>query len=459
LLRGRDVVIVGVGRVGRLVAQDMRQERTITVIDVEADRLAQVPDKIGQIPVLKLLGDATSRLVLQKADLDLHTVLIVVTGDDAVNREVARLAREHYATEEIVTLVDNTDGLDDAGLSAADVIQRYRGTASLVLSHVSVGTTRGVALGLGEGELLQVRVMEGSAAIGSPLKKMNPNKWLVGAVYRDDSLIVPHGDTRLQVGDRVLLVGEPEVLVGVGAFIRGGQPVFPAQFGTMLGVMGNQATASEADWFLSTTLADDLVTLDESQLHPRDHSDAEITAHLTRHDIGCLIVDPMPVSWAARVGLTRSTRQRLVFAARVPVLAARGTHPYKRVLLALSGEQHLDIIASAALDVTRQCGATLTVLTVLPPSLAEGTDEQAEARAQPERVATLARLYGVEVEKLLDHGNPIERIRHHAANFDLLVVGCAPDRRNSVFTPNVSLFLLHDVPCSTLLVPGNLAGR
>lgn len=166
LLRGRDVVIVGVGRVGRLVAEDMRQESTITVIDVDPARLSLVPDNIGRIPVLKLLGDATSRLVLQKADLDLHTVRIVVTGDDAVNREVARLAREHYGTEEIVTLVDNTDGLDDAGLTATDIIQRYRGTAALVLSHVSAGTTRGVALGLGLGEFLQVRVMEGSAAIG-----------------------------------------------------------------------------------------------------------------------------------------------------------------------------------------------------------------------------------------------------------------------------------------------------
>jgi len=170
-------------------------------------------------------------------------------------------------------------------------------------------------------------------------------------------------------------------------------------------------------------------------------------------------VEPRPVRWGARIGLTRSRRKQLVLAAHVPVLVSRGTNPYTRILVAIGSDEHADVVATAAIDLARQCDALLSVLTVLPPSLAEGADEQEEARALPQRVANLARLHDVEVEKIVDHGNPIERIRHHAQNADLLVVGCSDQRRNTVFTPDVSLYLLHDTPCSTLFVPWNPAAR
>ncbi len=459
MLGGRDVVIVGMGRVGRLVVEDLQRDRSVAVIDARVDRLERVPDRLGRMPVRKILGDATSRLTLTEARLDARTLLVVVTGDDLVNREVSRLAREHFGVEEIVALVDDLTSIEDAGLSAADVIQRYRATAALVLNRVTSGQTRGVALGLGKGELLQVRVMPGSAAIGAPLREMHPNRWLVAAVYRDEKLIVPHGETVLAEGDRVLLVGEPEVLMGVGAFIRGGQPVFPTQFGATIGLLGGAATRKEAEWFQQHTLADSVAACDSGELHPRNKSEQAIHDHLMERKVGCLVLEPGPVAWGARVGFIRSSRKRLVLASGVPTLIARGTHPYRRILVAVSGDQHADVISSAAIDIARQCEADLTVLTVLPPSLAEGEDEQAESRALPDRVATLARLHGVEVDKRVDHGNPIERIRHHAKEFDLLVIGASPQRRNTIFTPDVSLYLLHDTPCSTLFVPWKPAGR
>ena len=159
MLGGRDVVIVGMGRVGRIVVEQLQRDRSISVVDRRAERLEMVPDRLGRVNIHKVQGDATSRLVMDQTRMDARSVLIAVTGDDMVNREVARLAREHYGVEEIVTLVDDLDGMDHAGLSPADALQRYRATAALVLNRVTAGQTRGVALGLGQGELLQVRVM------------------------------------------------------------------------------------------------------------------------------------------------------------------------------------------------------------------------------------------------------------------------------------------------------------
>ena len=59
-----------------------------------------------------------------------------------------------------------------------------------------------------------------------------------------------------------------------------------------------------------------------------------------------------------------------------------------------------------------------------------------------------------DLEQIVDEGNPIERIRHHAREADLLIVGHSKRaRRSTVLSPDISLFLLHDAPVSTLFVP------
>ncbi len=457
MLAARDVVVVGMGRVGRRLVHELHSERSVTVVDLRADRLDMVPTMAGRIEVRKVLGDGTSRLVLDKAGVVAHTTLVVAMGDDTVNREVARLAREVYHVIEMVVLL-GSGFVPGEGLSESDALERHSATAALVLNRLNVGETRGVALGLGKGELRQITVMEGSAAAGRPLAEIHPHRWLVAAVYRDDVLLVPHGQTVLVPGDRVLLVGQPEVLSSVAAFIRGGRPVFPTQYGERIGVLGEGAALKEAAWLMEHTLASEQVSLSKADVHPDNHRDADIASYLLDRKIGCVVMDPLPISWTARVGLQSSSRKRFVLASRVPILVARGTLPYRRILLAVGGDQDPDLIAQVSIDLARQCGASITVLTVLAPSLAEGSDEQDALRSLPGRVAHIARLHGVVVEKRIDHGNPIERIRHHAKDFDLLVVGHSARRRNTLFTPDVSLFLLHDTPCSVMFVPWNPAG-
>lgn len=459
MLATKDVIVVGAGRVGRRLVHELHPERALVVVDNNPARLERVPDAVGRLQVTKVLGDANSRLVLEKTGVSHQATVVICTGDDRVNREVARMCREHFEVQELVCLLYREMETDEAWLTEADIVQRHQATAALVLNRLNAGETRGVALGLGQGELRQVAVMEGSAAAGRSLSEIHPHRWLVAAVYREDRLIVPHGQTILRPGDRVLLVGQPAVLGSVAAFIRGGRPTFPTQYGERIGMLGGETVQEEARFLHEQTLGQDAIALVPSELHPGKVSEEAIAERLDELNVGCVVCDPVRISWAARVGFIRSTRKRFVLAAHVPVLVARGTAPYRRVLLAVGPDQDADLIAQVSIDLARQCKSTLTILTVLPPSFAEGEDEVEPLKQLPGRIAHLARLHGVEVDKRLDHGNPIERIRHHARDFDLLVIGHSRQRRNTLFTPDVSLFLLHDAPCSVMFVPWNASHR
>lgn len=458
MLDSRSVVIVGAGRLAARVVAELPPSWAITLVDLDLQQMKAVAQRRpeGAPPPVMVQGDATSRLTLERACVGPSTALAVLTGDDAVNREVARMGRVYFMVEELAVLLDDAEGADAAGLQASEVVQSHVATAALVLNRLCGTETRSVALGLGMGELRQVTVLEGSAAVGRGLAEMRPQQWLVAAVYRDDALIVPHGETVLRAGDRVLLVGQPDVIEGVGSFIRGGRPVFPSQYGRGVATFGH--VGPEARWLLDHTCAEgEPEVVDPAAVPASDPS--RIKPVLDGLNAGILVVEPRPISWMARVGFSKSSRQALVHAAKRPVLVARGTFPFKRVLLAIGEHQNAEVVAGVAIDLARQCGGTLTVLTVTPPSFAEGEAEQEARRALPNRVAHIARLHGVVVDRRLDQGNPIERIRAHAKDFDLLVIGDSERSDNSLFKPDVSLFLMHDTPCSALFVPWNPAGR
>ena len=108
----RHAVIVGAGRIGKLLIADLPESWGITVIDLNESALEQLPEEHGKLSVNKLVGDATSRMVLEKAHLESSTVLAVTTHDDHTNAEIVRMARTHFGVEEIVCLFQDQNNLE-----------------------------------------------------------------------------------------------------------------------------------------------------------------------------------------------------------------------------------------------------------------------------------------------------------------------------------------------------------
>jgi len=440
----RRIVVVGLGRVGSGAVALVPPHWTIAVVDVDEARVRTVaPDR----SIDRVTGDASSRLVLAKCGLGADCTLVVATGDDAVNAEVVRLARAEHGVQDIVAVRSHGEQAIDA-----DVVDR----AEIVIAALRrrVGGLSGAGDGSGRGELLQVPVLAGSPVIGHRLRDLSPRGWLVAMVYRGEALVVPHGDTVIEEGDRVLLSGEPTELEPVATFFRGGLPTFPAAWGTRIGYADRAAEAA-AQWLAGRTTASSVVDLPPGLLDPGVTGPEALAERLREDDVGCLVVAPRPVPWSARVGLSSSRWAAHLHAAAVPVLVARGNGAPERVLVALNADHDARAIAGSGIDLARQAGVPLALLTVAPPAVSPDADVSSD---EVRDAIKYARLHGLEPTRLVERGNPIERIRASATKGDLLVVGHAPGPRNSVFTPDVSLFLLHDTPGSVLFVPWKRAG-
>jgi Trk K+ transport system NAD-binding subunit len=455
----RHVILIGYGAVGNAFLKDIPQSWTISVVDISEEALASCQESHGGQSIVKVLGDATSRLVLEESGLSPRTMVAILTGNDAVNREIARVIRAHFQVDDLVCLLDDTDDLEASRLSRSEVALRSTAAARFVTNHFSRSEPHLITDQLARGELRVVQVLPGSVAVGQTLLELKPQRWLIGAIYRNEKLIVPHGSTVVEAGDRVMLIGEPDVVESVSVFIHGAEAVFPAQYGSNIGTSTEDTAQKEAAWLQEKTPAEQLMSLPDAEIAPGTVSAEDIALRLSQKDIGLLVLESKPLGLSSRLGLRTSARKKLLLSARVPVIIARSGRPYKRILVAVGSQDSVNTISVIAMDVANLTGASLTALTVLPPSLSKGEEALRPLHKIPKRVRDLGRLHGLEVETILAEGNPIKQIRAHAKDYDLLVVGHSQQKRNTIFTPDTSMYLLHSTPCSVMFVPWNVTGR
>ena len=79
------------------------------------------------------------------------------------------------------------------------------------------------------------------------VQDLRARRWLVAAIYRNNSYVVPHGHVIIRAGARLLLTGEPEILPHIADYLRAGVARFPLQYGART-VAVTTETQDDAFW-------------------------------------------------------------------------------------------------------------------------------------------------------------------------------------------------------------------
>ncbi|MHB8664268.1 MAG: potassium channel family protein [Acidimicrobiales bacterium] len=219
------VVIAGAGNVGTSIASDLQSVgHHVLIIEQDVDLVAKLRPTLD---VGWLEGDACEVNNLRVAQLDKADVMVASTGRDTTNLVVSLLAKTEFAVPRVVArinhpknqwLFNETWGVD-VSVSTPHLL------TALVEEAVSVGSlVRLLQFDGGDAHLVEVRLAEDSPAKGRPLADLAvPRDASVVAVVRGGRVVIPRGDTVMQVADEVvvLVTGESEgpikaLLVGGG---------------------------------------------------------------------------------------------------------------------------------------------------------------------------------------------------------------------------------------------------
>ncbi len=211
----RRIIIVGGGNIGLDLARQVEVEDPtirLKVIELNRSRAETVADSVTRSVVIN--GDALDSEILREANVQATETIVAVTDDDEVNILASLLAKRN-GCQRAVTLINNASYvplITSLGIDAA--VNPRATTVSSILQHVRRGRIRGVhSLRDGLAEVIEAEALETSTVVGVPLRDVRmPSGVIVGAVVRGEQVIIPRGDTIIEVGDRVIVLALAEMV-------------------------------------------------------------------------------------------------------------------------------------------------------------------------------------------------------------------------------------------------------
>ncbi|MFC7114191.1 Trk system potassium transporter TrkA [Natronoarchaeum sp. GCM10025703] len=207
------VIIVGAGEVGQSIAQNLSETHDVVVIERDE---GLVDDLTYEIDALVIQGDGTDLSTLQEAGIEDADLLIASTDNDEANIVACGVAK---TTGDVFTIArvkrnnllktwqgtESAFGVDfmaSSNLLTAEAIFRLSGFPGAHDVDSFIG-------GL-------VRMAEFEVGAESPVANQTVQEadrydsLTFAALFRDDELILPRGDTVIGPGDRVVVIGSAD---------------------------------------------------------------------------------------------------------------------------------------------------------------------------------------------------------------------------------------------------------
>ncbi len=213
----RRLVIFGGGHIGLFLAKELIEHRGVSIKVVETNR-TRAEYVAGELPAVTVIrGSAMDPEILEEANVGKAQMTVAVTNQDEVNILASMLAKR-IGCQRTVALINNPYTAPLVGALAIDMMVSPRAiTVSTILQHIRRGRIHAAySLREGLGEIIEGDALETSSLVGPRLREIKfPPGVKVGAIVRDDEVIMPRGDTRIQAKDRVLMFAAPSVVKNV----------------------------------------------------------------------------------------------------------------------------------------------------------------------------------------------------------------------------------------------------
>lgn len=201
------VIIVGGGQVGSHLASLLLSNGHEVKVIEHRENVFHKLEK--ELPAESLLfGNGSDPEVMKKAGISSANVVAAVTGADEINLVVSTLAKMEFGVSRVVARVNNPKNAwlfndimgVDVGVNQAEIMAHF------VVEEMNLKDMFTLLkLNRGDYSIIQMQVQPDAKAVNEQLKDLSiPKKTVLIAITRDDSILIPKGDTHILEGDEIL---------------------------------------------------------------------------------------------------------------------------------------------------------------------------------------------------------------------------------------------------------------
>lgn len=206
------IIVIGLGQVGKELAKELiRAEHELIVIDTDKKVVEEFTNKYDAIG---FVGNGASKKIQLDAKVKNADVLVALTSSDEVNLmscitgkilgakyTIARINEEDYIEDE--KYLTNSLGIDM-------IVNAEYDTANEITRLISYPTNINIgAFANGMVDVAHIKIKENSELIDLKLmefKEKFSTDVILAGIMRSGKLIIPRGDTEIQLGDELYVV-------------------------------------------------------------------------------------------------------------------------------------------------------------------------------------------------------------------------------------------------------------
>jgi trk system potassium uptake protein TrkA len=223
-------LIIGGGNIGFNLAKNLEnshESARIKIIEKNKERAEFIANELNNSLVIN--GNGLEEDVLKEANIDEAETVLALTNDDEDNLMVSvlveKFTKDQKEIEEkrTMALINKPNySLLQSSLKIDDLIDPRMSTVSSILKHVHKGTIENAyTVSNGEFEIIEAEVIETSELINKELKNSNlPDELRIGAILRDDKVIIPRSDFVFKKDDRVVFIVKKDTIPFVENIFR-----------------------------------------------------------------------------------------------------------------------------------------------------------------------------------------------------------------------------------------------
>lgn len=200
------VMIIGGGKTGYYLADRLAEfGASVKLIEKNKDRCRYLSTHMKNVMVLH--GDGTDMSLLEEENFDEMDAFVTATGYDEENLLLALTAKKR-GIEDVISKVSRESYSDLIEQMGVDVVLNPLDITAGNIFSIIQGNRRIISTVLiqGQAEIVEVIANSGMKMLNMPLSQMElPDGVIIAAIHRGNQVIIPDGDTKIQLHDRVLI--------------------------------------------------------------------------------------------------------------------------------------------------------------------------------------------------------------------------------------------------------------
>ena len=202
------VVIAGGGQIGERLAEAIESRYQVKIIEMNPARCRHLSDTLDSTVVLQ--GSASDRDLMLEENIAQADIFLALTNDDEANIMSSLLAKR-LGARKVMTIINNPAYVDLVQGGEIDIaISPQLATIGTLLAHVRRGDIVSVhSLRRGAAEAIEAIAHgdeKSSKVVGRAIEDIAlPSGTTIGAIIRDDEVLIAHDDTVIRTGDHIIL--------------------------------------------------------------------------------------------------------------------------------------------------------------------------------------------------------------------------------------------------------------